>query len=45
MTNQFSSSNKFVGYQGFTFDDVLLVPGYSEVMPATVSVSTYLTRR
>lgn len=35
--------NKFVPYQGFTFDDVLLVPGYSEVLPATVNVSTHLT--
>ncbi|MEG1502008.1 MAG: IMP dehydrogenase [Synergistaceae bacterium] len=35
--------NKFVPYQGFTFDDVLLVPGYSEVVPATVNVVTKLT--
>ena len=35
--------NKFVEYQGFTFDDVLLVPGYSEVVPANVDVSTKLT--
>ncbi len=37
------SSGKFVEYQGFTFDDVLLVPGYSEVVPARVDVSTMLT--
>ncbi len=43
MTNKFSSDNKFVAYQGFTFDDVLLVPGYSEVVPSAVSVATYLT--
>ena len=29
---------------GLTFDDVLLVPAYSEVMPADVDVSTQLTR-
>jgi IMP dehydrogenase len=28
-----------------TFDDVLLVPGYSEVLPAEVDVKTRLTRR
>jgi IMP dehydrogenase len=30
--------------EGFTFDDVLLRPGRSEVMPAQVNVSTRLTR-
>ncbi|GHV31547.1 inosine-5'-monophosphate dehydrogenase [Synergistales bacterium] len=34
---------KFVDYRGFTFDDVLLVPGYSEVLPSQVSTETYLT--
>ncbi|MGD9857601.1 MAG: IMP dehydrogenase [Planctomycetaceae bacterium] len=29
---------------GLTFDDVLLVPAYSEVLPAEVDVSTQLTR-
>jgi len=29
--------------QGITFDDVLLVPGYSDVLPAEVNVSTQLT--
>mgnify|MGYP002626477946 CR=1 FL=1 len=28
-----------------TFDDVMLVPGYSEVLPSDVDVSTRLTRR
>lgn len=28
----------------FTFDDVLLVPAYSEVLPSEVDVSTHLTR-
>jgi len=31
--------------RGLTFDDVLLVPAFSEVLPAEVDVSTRLTRR
>jgi IMP dehydrogenase len=31
--------------EGLTFDDVLLVPAYSEVHPADTDVSTQLTRR
>lgn len=34
---------KFVDYKGFTFDDVLLVPNYSETLPTQVNVSTKLT--
>ncbi|MCA9103317.1 MAG: IMP dehydrogenase [Pirellulales bacterium] len=34
-----------VKYEGFTFDDVLLEPRLSDVLPADVSVSTRLTRR
>ncbi|MDF2472509.1 MAG: inosine-5-monophosphate dehydrogenase [Anaerocolumna sp.] len=30
--------------EGITFDDVLLVPAYSEVIPNQVDVSTYLTQ-
>ncbi|HAW26833.1 MAG TPA: IMP dehydrogenase, partial [Planctomycetaceae bacterium] len=30
--------------QGITFDDVLLQPAYSEIMPSEVSVATQLTR-
>ena len=30
--------------EGITFDDVLLIPGYSEVTPAQVDVTTYLTK-
>ena len=33
-----------IAYRGITFDDVLLEPGYSEVLPAQVDVSTRLTR-
>lgn len=38
-----NQNDKFVQFAGFTFDDVLLVPGYSESVPAAVDVSTYLT--
>ena len=33
-----------IKYEGLTFDDVLLVPRYSEVMPAKADVSSQLTR-
>jgi len=32
-------------YRGWTFDDVLLEPGYSEVLPGTVDVTSRLTRK
>ena len=32
-------------YEGLTFDDVLLLPDYSEVLPKEVSVRTRLTKR
>ncbi len=31
--------------EGITFDDVLLVPGYSEVIPNEVSLKTHLTKK
>ena len=31
--------------QGLTFDDVLLIPAYSEVLPGDVDTSTWLTKR
>ena len=34
-----------LSYQGITFDDVLLEPRYSEVVPADVGVATQLTKR
>ncbi|MBI2803406.1 MAG: IMP dehydrogenase [Planctomycetes bacterium] len=34
-----------IAYQGITFDDVLLEPGYSDVLPRDVDVKTMLTRR
>src|SRR4029077_7028823 len=33
-----------IAYQGITFDDVLLEPGYSDVLPRDVDVRTWLTR-
>lgn len=40
---QMTDRDKFVTFEGFTFDDVLLVPGYSELIPSEVDVSTFLT--
>ena len=37
-------SNKFFG-EGVTFDDVLLVPAYSQVLPREVSIRTQLTKQ
>ena len=34
---------KFVA-EGLTYDDVLLIPAYSEVLPREVDTSTWLTR-
>ncbi|MBQ6733619.1 MAG: IMP dehydrogenase [Lachnospiraceae bacterium] len=31
--------------EGITFDDVLLVPAYSQVIPSQIDVSTYLTKK
>jgi IMP dehydrogenase len=36
-------SNKFFG-EGLTFDDVLLMPSYSQVLPREVDISTRLTK-
>ena len=38
-----SRSNKFYG-EGLTFDDVLLMPAYSQVLPRDVDISTWLTK-
>src|SRR3978361_1779737 len=35
---------KFVA-EGLTYDDVLLIPSYSEVLPRDVDTSTYLTKK
>ena len=38
-----NSSEKFVE-QGLTYDDVLLVPSYSETLPREVNISTKFSR-
>jgi IMP dehydrogenase len=38
-----SDKQKFYG-EGLTYDDVLLVPAYSEVLPRQVDISSYFTR-
>ena len=38
-----SQSSKFL-FEALTYDDVLLVPGYSEVLPRETNTSTYLTK-
>ena len=35
---------KIIG-DGITFDDVLLVPSYSEVIPNQVNLTTHLTKK
>ena len=39
----FTGSDKFQG-EGLTYDDVLLIPAYTDVLPREVDVSTFLTR-
>ena len=34
-----------IAYQGITFDDVLLEPGYSELLPGQVDCKTHLTAK
>ncbi len=38
------NSDKFL-YEALTYDDVLLVPGYSEVLPRDTNTSTQLTKK
>ena len=38
-----SDSSKFAG-EALTYDDVLLIPAYSEVLPRDTDTSTYLTK-
>ncbi|MBK7174737.1 MAG: IMP dehydrogenase [Bacteroidales bacterium] len=40
----FTDDQKFAG-EGLTYDDVLLVPAYSEVLPREVDTSSFFTRR
>ncbi|NUO02961.1 MAG: IMP dehydrogenase [Saprospiraceae bacterium] len=43
METQNTHRNKFLG-EALTFDDVLLTPGYSEVLPREVDISSQFTR-
>ncbi len=43
METKNSDRNKFLG-EALTFDDVLLTPGYSEVLPREVDISSQFTR-
>lgn len=38
-----SGNDKFIG-EGLTYDDVLLIPAYSEVLPREVDISSLLTK-
>jgi IMP dehydrogenase len=39
----FADSDKFKG-DGFTYDDVLLIPAYTEILPRDVDITSQLTR-
>ena len=39
-----NSAYQKIQFEGFTYDDVLLVPNYSKVLPRDVSIKTKLTR-
>jgi IMP dehydrogenase len=41
-----SPGNKSINFfgEGLTFDDVLLMPAYSEILPRDVDISTQLTK-
>jgi len=43
METKKTAQQKFLG-EGLTFDDVLLVPAYSEILPREVDISTQLTK-
>lgn len=40
----FSNNSKFI-IEGLTYDDVLLLPAYSEILPREVNTQSYLTRK
>ncbi len=44
MENDKNPQSQFLG-EAFTFDDVLLLPAYSEVLPREVDISSQLTRK
>jgi IMP dehydrogenase len=44
MESILSQTHVKVALEGITFDDVLLIPGYSNVLPREVDISTYVSR-
>ena len=36
--------NKKILKEGLTYDDVLVIPAYSEVLPSNVNTSTYFSK-
>ena len=43
MTDQTSPADPF-GFLGLTYDDVLLLPGYSDLAPSDIDTTSRLTR-
>ena len=43
-TRNSNKSNIIITEEGLAFDDVLLVPQYSEILPVDVSLTTRLTK-
>lgn len=41
---EITNINSKIRLEGITFDDVLLIPGYSQVLPREVDISTQVTR-
>lgn len=39
------ATNSKIAYEGLTFDDVLLLPAYSEILPREVNIQTRLTKQ
>ncbi|MFA6798981.1 MAG: IMP dehydrogenase, partial [Bacteroidales bacterium] len=33
-----------IDFEGLTFDDVLLIPSYSDILPRDVDITTHFTR-
>ncbi|NDB18822.1 MAG: IMP dehydrogenase, partial [Actinobacteria bacterium] len=45
MANSVNHDDNAFGFLGLTYDDVLLLPGASDVVPSAVDTSTQVTRR
>ncbi|MFT5481281.1 MAG: IMP dehydrogenase, partial [Bacteroidia bacterium] len=40
-----NANSKKISYEGLTFDDVLVLPRYSEILPRDVNTRTRLTKK